>query len=158
MAHRFLTSPADIDAFATLLGSLKLPVTVEWQQGRDRSLEQNRLQFLWAREASEQRGDMTADEVRCEWKLHHGVPIMREESLEFRELYDEAIKPLSYERKLKAMRLLPVTSEMKVKQMVRYLDAIERECAEQGIKLTSPDPDLATYHARYRDNQEKEAA
>lgn len=34
--------------------------------------------------------------------------------------------------------------------MVRYLDTIQRECAEQGIRLTDPDPDLNSYHARYR--------
>lgn len=39
---------------------------------------------------------------------------------------------------------------MKVPQMVRYLDTIQRECAQQGIRLTDPDPELNTYHARYR--------
>ena len=142
----------------TLLTGLKLPVTVEWQQGRDRSLDQNRLQFLWAREASEQRGDMTADEVRCEWKLIFGVPILREESPEFRDVYDAAIKPLPYELKLKAMRFIPVTSEMKVSQMVRYLDTVQRDCLENGIKLTDPEPDLAAYQSRYRNTQTGEAA
>lgn len=150
MAHRIINSQDDLDDFIRLASNLAKPFTVEWQLGRDRSHEQNRLQFLWAREAAEQRGDMTADEVRCEWKLIHGVPILREESAEFREIYDAAIKPLPYAQKLIAMRFIPVTSEMKVPQMVRYLDTIERECAEQGIRLTSPDPDLNTYHARYR--------
>jgi hypothetical protein len=145
MAHRIIDSQDDLNEFIRLARQLARPFTVEWRQGRDRSLDQNRLQFLWAREASEQRGDMTADEVRSEWKLHHGVPIMRDESADFRDVYDEAIKPLPYERKLKAMRFFPVTSEM-----IRYLDAIERECAEQGIRLTDPDPDLAAYQSRYR--------
>jgi hypothetical protein len=150
VAHRIIQTEGDRADFLRFMGTVNLPVTVEWRQGRDRSLDQNRLQFLWAREASEQRGDMTADEVRCEWKLHHGVPIMRDESADFRDVYDEAIKPLPYERKLKAMRFFPVTSEMKVPQMIRYLDAIERECSEQGIRLTDPDPELASYQARYR--------
>lgn len=150
MAHRIINNPGEMKEFVRLLGTLTPPVTFEWQLGRDRSLDQNRLQFLWAREASEQRGDMTADEVRCEWKLHHGVPILREESADFRDVYDAAIKALPYELKLKAMRFIPVTSEMKVKQMVRYLDTVQRECAEQGIKLTDPDPELASYQARYR--------
>lgn len=145
-----INSQDDLDAFILLTENLKLPFTVEWQLGRDRSLDQNRLQFLWAREAAEQRGDMTADEVRREWKLIHGVPILREESAEFREIYDTTIKHLPYVKKLIAMRFIPVTSEMKVPQMVRYLDTIQRECAEQGIRLTDPDPDLNTYHARYR--------
>jgi hypothetical protein len=150
MAHRIIANATDLDALFTLFSSLKLPFTVEWVQGRDRTPDQNRLQFLWAKEAAEQRGDMTADEVRCEWKLIHGVPILREESADFRAVYDEAIKPLPYSLKLKAMRFIPVTSEMKVRQMVRYLDTVQRECLELGIRLTDPDPDLAQYQSRYR--------
>jgi hypothetical protein len=158
MAHRILEKPEDVDAFTELLGSLKLPVTVEWVQGRDRTGEQNRLQFLWAREAAEQRGDRTPEEQRNEWKLRFGVPIMREDSPRFRETYDHLIKPLDYEEKVDAMELISVTSLMKVKQMVRYLDSIERECAEQGIVLTNPDPDLAAYHKRYRQTESEKAA
>ena len=150
MAHRIIANATDLDALTLLLGNLKLPITVEWAQGRDRTPDQNRLQFLWAKEAADQRGDMTADEIRCEWKLRHGVPIMREDSADFRDVYDAAIKPLPYALKLKAMQFIPVTSEMKVRQMVRYLDTVQRECAEQGIRLTDPDPDLASYQERYR--------
>lgn len=153
MPHRIIANNADLADFICLLGNLKLPVTVEWVQGRDRTKEQNRLQFLWAREAAEQRGDRTPEEQRSEWKLRLGVPIMREDSPEFRETYDRLIKPLSYEQKLKAMELISVTSLMKVRQMVRYLDAIERECAEEGVKLTDPDPDLSAYQERYREKR-----
>lgn len=158
MAHRIVENERDRADFIKFVAGSALPMTYEWSPGRDRSLEQNRLQFLWAREASEQRGDMTADEVRCEWKLYHGVPILREDSAEFREIYDSAIKPLPIELKLKAMRFIPVTSEMKVPQMVRYLDIIQRECAEQGLKLTDPDPDLADYQSRYREREQRRAA
>lgn len=159
MAHRVIVSEVDLASFTRFLGNLKLPVTVEWQQGKDRSLEQNRLQFLWAREAAEQLGDRTADEVRCDWKLRHGVPIMREDSPTFHATYDAAIKPLPYEMKAKAMQFFTVTSLMKVRQMVRYLDTIERECVENGIRLTAPDPELATYQARYRTKEaQREAA
>lgn len=150
MAHRIISTEFERAAFIQLVQNLKLPATFEWQQGRDRSHDQNRLQFLWAREAAEQRGDVTADEVRREWKLRHGVPILREESAEFRETYDRAVKPLPYDQKLEAMHIIDVTSLMKVPQMVRYLDTIQRECAEQGIRLTDPDGGLATYQARYR--------
>jgi hypothetical protein len=153
MAHRTINSPEELAELVTLLGNLKLPITVEWVQGRDRSRDQNALQWLWASEAAHQMGDRTPDEVQREWKLRHGVPILREDSAEFRAVYDRAIRPLPYELKVEAMRFLPVTSEMKVKQMVRYLDTIERECAEQGIRLTDPDPDLAKYQSRYRDQR-----
>ncbi len=91
MPHRIIHDEAGRADFIRLLNNLTLPATFEWRPGRDRTLDQNRLQFLWAREASEQRGDVTADEVRCEWKLLHGVPIMREDSPEFRDIYDAAI-------------------------------------------------------------------
>jgi len=150
VAHRIISTEGDRIDFLKFVGGVAIPVTFEWSPGRDRTLEQNRLQFLWAREAAEQRGDVTPEEVRCDWKLRHGVPIMREDSPKFRAVYDEAIRPLPYEMKAKAMQFFSVTSEMKVRQMVRYLDAIERECAEQGLRLTDPDPDLASYQERYR--------
>lgn len=151
MAHRIIENAADRDAFTQLLGTLKLPFTVEWVQGRDRTQDQNKLQWLWANEAAEQRGDMTADEVQREWKLRHGVPIMREDSPEFRDVYDRLIKDdLTYEHKIELMRFIDVTSDMKVRQMVRFLDSVQRECAEAGIRLTDPDPSLAAYQSRYR--------
>jgi hypothetical protein len=139
MPHRIISSPAELEALTTLLGTLKLPITVEWRQGRDRSLDQNELMWMWATETARQRGDVTSDEVQQEWKLHHGVPILREEEPKFREVYDEALKGQPYPVKLKAMRFLPITSIMSVKQMTRFLDTVQRECAEQGIRLTNPE-------------------
>lgn len=150
MPHRILSTPDDVADFTTFLRNIKLPVTVEWVQGRDRSKSQNSLQFLWAAEVANQMGDQTADEVQREWKLRHGVPILREDSAEFRDLYDRAIKPLPYEMKLEAMHLISVTSAMKVRQMVRFLDTVQRECLQQGLHLTEPDPDLSKYNNRYR--------
>ncbi len=158
MAHRIVRDEADRIDLHRMIDSLALPFTAEWSLGADRSLEQNRLQWLWANEASQQLGDSTASEVRERWKLHYGVPILREDSDAFRAVYDRVLKPLGYEDKLRVMQFLPITSDMKVRQMVRYLDAVERECAEQGIRLTQPDPDLAKYHARYRAKPEAQAA
>ena len=150
MPHRILKHEGDVADFTRFLGNLQLPVTVEWVQGRDRTREQNAIQWLWATQAANQFGDRNADELQREWKLIYGVPILREDSGTFREIYDKAIRPLPYNLTLEAMRFIPVTSEMKVRQMVRYLDTIQRECLQQGIRLTDPDPDLATYQARYR--------
>lgn len=158
MAHRIIETPADLAALTTFLGNLKLPITVEWVQGRDRTRDQNALQWLWATEAAHQLGDRSAEEVRHEWKLRHGVPILREDSAEFREIYDRVLRPLPYEMKVAAMEFVPVTSTMKVRQMVRYLDTVQRECAEQGIVLTDPDPSLAAYQKRYRTTDERKAA
>lgn len=150
MAHRILETERDLADFARFLGRLKLPVTVEWVQGRDRTRDQNAIQWMWATEAAHQLGDRTAEEVQRDWKLRHGVPILREDSAEFRATYDRLLKHLPYEAKLEAMAFIDVTSILKVRQMVRFLDAVERECAENGIHLTDPDPDLAKYQQRYR--------
>lgn len=151
MPHRVIDTSEKLDNFVRLLGSLKLPFTVEWVQGRDRSRDQNALQWLWATEAAHQLGDRTADEIQRDWKLRHGVPILREDSAEFRAIYDRAIKGYDYETKVEAMRFVPVTSTMKVRQMVRFLDAVQRECLENGLRLTEPDPELGRYQARYRE-------
>jgi hypothetical protein len=150
MAHRILENAHDLADFAKFLGNLKLPVTVEWVQGKDRTRDQNALQWLWASEAANQLGDRTAAEVQREWKLRFGVPILREDSAEFRATYDQLLKPLPYEGKVALMEFIDVTSALKVRQMVRFLDTVQRECLENGIRLTDPDPSLATYQARYR--------
>lgn len=138
MSHRFLSTPQDVADFANLLGNLKLPVTVQWKQGRDRSLDQNALQFVWALEAAQQLGQ-SLNEIRNEWKLRHGVPILRSEDEAFRSAYDEAIKPHPYAMKLRLMEYFPVTRLMSVKQMTQYLDTIQRECLQAGLRLTDPE-------------------
>lgn len=157
MPHRVIDTPDDLADLTRFLCNLKLPITVEWVQGRDRTKDQNSLQWLWASEVAQQLGDRDAADVQADWKLRHGVPIMREDSAGFREAYDSMIKPLPFETKLRVMRDLDfgVTRLMKVRQMVRYMDTIQRECLQMGLRLTEPDPELAKYQARYR---EKDAA
>lgn len=155
MAHRVIDTPEVLHEFTRFLGQLKLPFTVEWVQGRDRTRDQNALMWLWATEVAHQLGDREPDDLQRDWKLRHGVPILREDSAEFRDIYDRAIKGLPYQLKVEAMRFIPVTSAMKVRQMVRFLDAVQRECLENGFHITDPDPELGRYQARYR---EKEAA
>jgi hypothetical protein len=156
MAHRIIETKADLEELGIFLGNLKLPVTVEWVQGRDRSNEQNKLMWLWASEAGDQLGE-TPDEIQRRWKLDHGIPILCDDSAEYRAFCTLTLKRLSYVQRVEAMRFVPVTSEMKVRQMVRFLDAIWRECGEQRIKLTDPDPELAAYQARNRLGERKAA-
>jgi hypothetical protein len=128
MASRLIRTADDLDALTTLLGNLKLPLTVEWTQGADRSAQQNKLMWLWASEVEQQTQQETSDEVQRRWKLDHGIPILCESSEEYRSFCRLTLKRLSYEERKDAMRFVPVTSEMNVKQMVRFLDAVEREC------------------------------
>lgn len=150
MASRLIRTADDMDALFTLLGNLKRPLTVEWTEGLDRSSQQNKLMWLWASEVNQQTQQETGDEVQRRWKLDHGIPILCEASEEYRSFCRLTLKRLTREQRIEAMRFVPVTSELNVRQMVRFLDAVERECLEQGIALTAPDPDLAQYHDRYR--------
>jgi hypothetical protein len=157
MASRLIRTAEDMDALFTLFGNFKLPLTVEWTQGADRSAQQNKLMWLWASEVEQQTQQETSDEVQRRWKLDHGIPILCESSEEYRAFCRLTLKRLSYEERKKAMRFMPVTSEMNVRQMVRFLDTVERECLDQGIVLTAPDKDLASYHNRYRDPDRRAA-
>ena len=151
MATRILRNAEDVDGFVKLLCALKLPVTLSWVQGADRSGEQNDLSWMWAAEAAAQLGDRETADVRAVWKLTIGVPILRGDDPDFRAAYDRAVRHLSYEDKIVLMRDLdfPVTRLMKVRQMCRFLDQVERKCLGMGLRLTQPDDDLAAYNRRY---------
>ena len=141
MTSRTITNDYEHRQLIKLLQGRKRPFSVEIIDGRKRSVEQNRLQRLWIKEAAEQLGDRTQEELRGWCKLHHGVPILRAENEQFREAYDRVIRPLPYEAKLAAMMVpldMPVTRIMTVQQKTQYLEAIERHFLEQGIVLTIP--------------------
>lgn len=154
MPFRIIQDAQDLADLALLLGGVKLPVTVQWVQGKNRTDQQNALQWMWAGEAAAQRGDVTAQEVQREWKLQVGVPILRAENPMFRKTYDLMVKPHPYEDKLDAMDNIEVSSVMKLPQMIAYMDEIQRRCASVGIHLTEPDRDLAKYQARYRQKED----
>lgn len=150
MPHRYISTIDDLHDLTRFLAKLKMPLTVEWRQGMDQSLDQNRTIWMWANEVAYQAGDRTPDEVQRTWKIDYGVPILREDSADFRDLYDRMIEPLPYEMQLEAMRIIPVTRKMTVRQMIRFMDTVQREMLQAGFRLTDPDPMLAGYHARYR--------
>lgn len=127
-----------VDVFK-LLRNLAFPFTLEWRAGATRSHPQNNTMWGWAGEFAEQLGDRTAKEVQAEWKLTIGVPILRSENEGFCSFYDKAIKPLTYTEKLDAMKYTPVSSIMTVKQMTAFMEAIMRQAAEQGVRLTIPE-------------------
>ena len=139
MPSRVIRSDSDFDALGRLLGALDRPFTCEWRKGADRSQAQNRLMWEWAGQFAAQMGDRTADEVQKEWKLTIGVPILRAENDAFRTFYDQSLKRLTYPEKLAAMEFVPVTSQMTVPQMRAFMDAIQRQGAEQGVTLTDPE-------------------
>ncbi len=131
------------ESLQTALGNLRdlwnqhkfLRVSVK--AGKDRSLPQNAITHAWyAQIARELRED---DELgwKCYCKLHHGVPIMRNDD-EFRSTYDAVIKPLAYEQKLIAMRCWPVTSLMTKEQLSKYAEAVQADFAQRHVRLEFP--------------------
>lgn len=107
--------------------------------GGKRSLNQNDLSHAWYAQMA--REDKQDDELghRCYCKLHHGVPILRAESEEFRAFYDTALKGLEYEQKRDAMKFVPVTSLMDKAQLSKYLEAVQADYwNNRRIKLEFP--------------------
>lgn len=106
--------------------------------GVDRSLPQNNITHAWyAQIARELREDSELG-WKCYCKLHHGVPILRTEDEEFRESYDAVIRPLSYEKKLIAMKCWPVTSIMSKEQLSKYAEAVQADFRAKGVMLEFP--------------------
>jgi hypothetical protein len=108
---------------------------------QSRSAAQNRLAFQWLKAAVEQLGDETVEEKRAYCKLHFGVQIRREDD-GFREVYDRVIRPLTYQQKLEIMVDpidFPITRDMSVKEMARYLEMMGRHFSELGVDLPKPD-------------------
>lgn len=109
--------------------------------GKARSLDQNALSHIWYEQLSRElrEDDVLGWKSYC--KLHHGVPIMRAEDEEFRQFYDGAIKGLTYEQKLQAMKFMPVTSLMTKLQLSKYLEAMQDDFKKRGVLLMFPEVD-----------------
>lgn len=108
--------------------------------GKDRSLDQNAISHAWYEQIARELREDSPEGVKCECKLRFGVPILRAADADFREMYDTAIRGhLSYEQKLKAMRFLPVTSLMTVKQLSQYLEDVQAHYATRGVALEFPE-------------------
>ena len=141
MPTKIIREPAHVDVLANLLRERKMPITVTWTLGASRTNAQNRLAQQWFTDISRQLGDQTHEDIRAECKLRFGVPILRAENEAFRVSYDLALKSLSYEEKLAAIKAfdLPVTRLMIVTQMTAFMEEMQREWISQGIRLTDPE-------------------
>ena len=107
--------------------------------GEKRSLPQNDLIYELYTVIAQQKEDESIADIRRECKLRIGVPILRASNDQFRNLYDKAIKGgLTYEEKLAAMDILPVTSLMTKAQGTEYIDTVIREYSRQGIVIVMP--------------------
>ena len=71
--------------------------------------------------------------ARRECKLTIGCRILRRDSEDFAATYDLIIRPLDYEKKLKAMDLISVSSIMTVKQFCEYIKRTIEKYSENGV-------------------------
>ena len=106
--------------------------------GKDRSKSQNDITHVWYEQIARELKEDSALGWKSYCKLHHGVPIMRMDA-EFREAYDAAIKPLSYEKKLAVMKIMPVTSLMTKAQISEYAEAVQEDFLRRGVRLEFPE-------------------
>ena len=109
------------------------------KEGKARSLDQNAISHAWYEQLARELKQEDALGWKCYSKLHHGVPILRAEDEEFRAFYDTSIKGMDYEKKLAAMKYLPVTSLMTKPQLSKYLEAMQQDFARMGVQLEFPE-------------------
>lgn len=110
--------------------------------GKKRSNDQNAISHAWYEQVARELREDDAKAVKRFCKLHYGVPILRAEDAEFREAYDSAIlRTLSYEQKLQAMDVLPVTSRMTTIQLHAYMLEVQEHYRKQGVTLEFPPED-----------------
>lgn len=122
-----------------LVPDAKEPLQLRIEKAKSkRSLDQNAISHSWYEQIAYELKEDDALGWKCHCKLHFGVPILRAEDAEFREVYDNAIKPMTYERKLIAMKYWPVTSIMSKNQLSRYLETMQSEFASRGVRLEFP--------------------
>lgn len=105
-----------------------------------RSIEQNKLQRKWCKEASEQ-GDMTAEQYRGYCKYHFGLAILCRDSEEYRDACKRVLGALTYEQRIELMMEphdYPVTRGMTKRQKTEYLDLCYQHFTGLGFRLTEP--------------------
>lgn len=115
------------------------PMKITVRHGKDRSLHQNALSHAWYEQLARELPEDTAEGWKCFCKLHCGVPILRRDDEDFRTSYDASIKGMAYESKLKAMRILPVTSLMTTRQLGEYLEEVKALFLARGVVLEFPE-------------------
>lgn len=144
MDTRFIANESDRLNLINFIKAQSVPFACSIFEGDKRSLAQNRLQRLLCNEIASQWEGNDPEDVRAYCKLHFGIPILREDSEAYSEVYDRVVRPMTYEEKLTLMRLpidLPVTRIMTKEQKTRYLDTIYKEFSSKGFILTRPEED-----------------
>lgn len=140
MATRIIETDWERKQAIRFIENHKLPLTLRIEAVGKRTARQNRLNRQWMIDIAEHLGDQP-EYWRGYCKLHFGIAILKAEDADFAKEYDEVVKPLPYEMKLKLMQEpfdFGVTRRMTVKQQTAYLDSVHRDFSERGVALTDP--------------------
>jgi hypothetical protein len=115
-------------------------VTVN-EAGEARTKAQNRLIHRWFGDIARALVGQSEVEIKAECNLTYGRPILARDDAEWESAFGYIFDALSHPAKLKAIRVLdvPFTRRMTVKQLSEYMDQMQRDYAEMGIRLTDPD-------------------
>lgn len=141
MTTRIITKPQQLDQLVKLLAGYKFPFTVTVAKGKHRSVEQNRLQRLWLKEAEDQLDGHTAEDIRGYCKLAFGVPILRRDDEAYDHEWQTLMAPKGHVEQLALMKMpfdLAVTRVMTTKQKHEYLERMSQFLIERGCALTEP--------------------
>lgn len=141
MPTRIVESEYDRAMLLRFIEGHKLPMTASITAAGKRTSRQNRLNRQWMLDIAAQLEGWEPEYARGYCKLHYGVPVLRNEDEAFCREYDEVIRPLPYEHKIKLMMVpfdFGVTRLMNTKQQTAYLDAVHRAFSEMGVVLTDP--------------------
>lgn len=114
---------------------VKYSITIK-KYSKKRTLTQSAQSFVWYSQIARELNEDNEQGWRRFCKLHFGISILRAQDSEFRQLYDKCIRQsLSYEEKLVAMDILPVTSRMNTEQFSMYFTAMQDHFIKLGVNL-----------------------
>jgi len=134
---RQILTPEQAARVSEYIAGLPLPVTITIREGTIRTNPQNDLLWKWNEEIARHLGDCTAADVHRENKLRIGCAI-RMRDPKFRQ-FVQSLSGLTYEQKLDAMDIIPVTSAFTVAEMREYMDTVSQKWAQRGVTLTIPE-------------------
>lgn len=141
MTTRTINNGDDAARFFAWLGDMPFPYTITALKGAEaRSKAQNRTIHKWFSEIARDSDQESDAEVKAHCNLVYGVPIKRRDDPEWESVFGYLFDSLSYKAKIKALRVLdiPITRDMKVGQLREYMDQMQRDYLERGVRLTIP--------------------
>lgn len=105
----------------------------EEEAAKRRTSAQNRLYFYIYQRIGKTLFGGDELHARRECKLLIGCRILRRDKPAFADVYDTVIRVLDYDKKLKSMDLVSVSSIMNIKQGTEYIKKIIQRYSELGV-------------------------